>query len=169
MSRINIYNTDEYGERTLEGWFDPRKATRYDSDREWDGNNMVSVVTRSQWVDEFLYRTPGGRWVLNHDATRYCNGPDTYSFITPAEAREWLIRSEGNDEAVAQWFGEIEEERGPGRPEVGKPINVRLGDELLAWVDAEAGRIGKTRSDTLRDLVAQARDLREQVPQAVAG
>ena len=42
------------------------------------------------------------------------------------------------------------------RPEVGKPINVRFGDELLARVDVAAAERGKSRADTLRELVAQA-------------
>jgi len=156
MARVNIYTHDEYDGKTLSGWFDPQRATRYDSDTKWDGNNRVSVITNSQWIDEYLYRTAGGRWVLNHDATRYHSGPDDYRFVTDDQAHDWLLRSECNDDAVKLHFGEIEDERGPGRPEVGKPINVRLGDELLAKVDAEAGRRGKSRADTLRDLVAGA-------------
>lgn len=157
MARINIYTIDEFEDtKTLEGWFDPQKATCYEADRRFDGNNMVSVITGSQWVDEYVYRTAGGRWVLNHDATRDHNGPDTYRFISDDEAREWLIRSERNDAAVKEHFGEIEEERGPGRPKVGEPINVRLGDDLLARVDAEAERRGKTRAETVRELVAAA-------------
>jgi hypothetical protein len=156
MTRINVYRNDEYDGKTLDGWFDPKTATRYDSGTEWDGNNHISVITGSQWVDEYLYRTKGGRWVLNHDATRYHNGSDDYRFITDEQARDWLLRSRINDTAVEEHFGEIEEERGPGRPEVGKPINVRLGDDLLARVDAAAAERGKSRADLLRELVAQA-------------
>lgn len=159
MTRIHIYTTDEFGEnRTLEGWFDTAKATCYEADREFDGNNMISVITRSQWIDEYLYRTPGGRWVLNHDSTRCNNGPDTYQFITDAEAREWLIRSGKNDDAVNELFGEIEEERGPGRPEVGKPINWRPGDDLLPRIDAHAKALGMSRADFLREIVTKAVD-----------
>lgn len=47
-------------------------------------------------------------------------------------------------------------ERGPGRPEVGAPINVRLGDELLAQVDALATERGTSRAEMLRRLVVTA-------------
>ncbi|MCV7285989.1 ribbon-helix-helix protein, CopG family [Mycolicibacterium wolinskyi] len=40
-----------------------------------------------------------------------------------------------------------------GRPEVGKPINIRLGDELLAEVDAWAEGQGIKRAEAIRRLV----------------
>lgn len=40
-----------------------------------------------------------------------------------------------------------------GRPEVGKPINVRLGDELLAQVDDWAEAEGIKRAEAIRLLV----------------
>lgn len=41
-----------------------------------------------------------------------------------------------------------------GRPEIGQPINVRLGDELLAAVDARADQLGMTRAELIRMLLA---------------
>lgn len=41
----------------------------------------------------------------------------------------------------------------PGRPEIGQPINVRLGDELLAAVDAKATRQGISRAECIRMLL----------------
>jgi hypothetical protein len=43
-----------------------------------------------------------------------------------------------------------------GRPEIGKPINVRLGDELLAAIDAKANRLGYSRAEVIRMLLADA-------------
>jgi hypothetical protein len=43
-----------------------------------------------------------------------------------------------------------------GRPEVGTPINVRLGDELLAAVDAKANRLGVSRAELIRMLLADS-------------
>lgn len=40
-----------------------------------------------------------------------------------------------------------------GRPTVGTPINVRLGDELLAQVDAYAESEGIKRAEAVRRLV----------------
>jgi hypothetical protein len=41
-----------------------------------------------------------------------------------------------------------------GRPEIGQPINIRLGDELLAAVDAKAHRLGISRAELIRTLLA---------------
>lgn len=43
-----------------------------------------------------------------------------------------------------------------GRPEIGQPINIRLGDELLAAVDAYAKHTEATRAQALRRLVEWA-------------
>lgn len=40
-----------------------------------------------------------------------------------------------------------------GRPEVGTPINVRLGDELLAQVDQFAQAESISRAEAVRQLV----------------
>ena len=41
-----------------------------------------------------------------------------------------------------------------GRPEIGQPINIRLGDELLAHVDAKARRQGISRAELIRMILA---------------
>jgi len=43
--------------------------------------------------------------------------------------------------------------RQAGRPEVGRPVNIRLGDELLAEVDAFAEAEGVKRAEAIRQLV----------------
>jgi metal-responsive CopG/Arc/MetJ family transcriptional regulator len=43
-----------------------------------------------------------------------------------------------------------------GRPEIGQPINIRLGDELLAAIDAKARRLGESRAEVIRMLLADA-------------
>jgi len=43
-----------------------------------------------------------------------------------------------------------------GRPEIGTPINVRLGDELLAAVDAYAKHTEATRAQAVRRLIHDA-------------
>lgn len=40
-----------------------------------------------------------------------------------------------------------------GRPEIGRPINIRLGDDLLAEVDAYAEAEGIKRAEAIRQLV----------------
>lgn len=41
-----------------------------------------------------------------------------------------------------------------GRPEIGQPINIRLGDELLAIIDRKADRQGMSRAELIRQLLA---------------
>ena len=147
MNRITVTGVD--GKL---GWFDLDTATRYDQGKRWDGNNYIGRITGSQWVDEYLYLTSGGRWVVNTNATRSHNGPNTYDYITAEKALEWLIRSGDNDDAIAEHFGDVEPERGPGRPAVGRPINWRPGDELLDQIDKVAAERGMSRADMLREL-----------------
>lgn len=40
-----------------------------------------------------------------------------------------------------------------GRPEIGQPINIRLGDDLLAAVDRKAERLGMSRAELIRTLL----------------
>jgi len=42
-----------------------------------------------------------------------------------------------------------------GRPEIGQPINIRLGDDLLAAVDAKAGRLGVSRAELIRMILTR--------------
>lgn len=42
-----------------------------------------------------------------------------------------------------------------GRPGIGQPINIRLGDELLAAVDAEAKILGMSRAGIIRTILAE--------------
>lgn len=161
MGRINITETDEYTEETrLVGWFDPGAATVYQQGHEFDGNNMIGTITRNQWIDEWLLRTAGGRWVIHRDASRHFNGPDTYRFVDDDEAGEWLLRSSDEDAAAAvvEHFGPVGAESGPGRPEVGPAFSVRFPRELLAQVDAAASATGMTRAAWLRHAAEGALD-----------
>lgn len=150
MSRIIITSTDPHTGETVTGWFDPASSTLYRAAREWNGRNRASVITGDEYADEYLYRTRGGRWVLNRDTTRYDGGGDRYEYVSDAEARDWLVRSQDNEDALAQWFGPVEEERGPGRPVVGDQVNIAFPGELLAAVDAAARAAGVSRSEWVR-------------------
>lgn len=136
-------------------WFNTDSATRYGEDTDWDGHNQISVNTKTQWDHETLYRTAGGRWVL----CWYSDLQGTmarYEFIDDEPARAWLIHN-GKDEVAEQYFGEIEEERGPGHPVTvgGKPINIQFGG-LLPRIEAYAARLGKARAEVIRELVDTA-------------
>lgn len=159
MTRINVYSVsqDAYGNSEpgeLAGWFDPDKAERFPEDTVWDGSNHISVQTGSQWDHETLLHTAGGRWVLRIHSNRQ-GTLDSYKFVTDTAAREWLLRN-NDDAAVAEFFGPIEEERGPGRPEVGPKVQVRLPDELLGRLDAYAAGRSATRAEAVRILLGEA-------------
>lgn len=157
MARTNIYSEDEYGEKVLEGWFDPDTCVeQIEEGRDWNGNNHIGRMSGGQAGYERLYRTKGGRWVRYSNFTREYNGPEVYEFISDDKARDWLLRN-GDDEIVEKYWGELEEEVGPGRPEIGGRINIRIGDDLLARVDADT-RPGETRAAAIRRLLEKALD-----------
>lgn len=84
------YNTD----RTLltDGsgrWFDEANATSFEEDTNFDGNNHISVNTRSQWVHEQLYVTDSGMWILNR-WSQWQGSRETYLGISEDEAMDWL-------------------------------------------------------------------------------
>jgi hypothetical protein len=153
MDRINVFETDHYdGASSLAGWFDADRAEKVEGRREWDGNNMADVHVGAN-RGQNLYRTAKGRYVV-HGWSNWVNEDDTYRFVTEAEAREWLLVNE-SDDMTEKWFGEIEDEKGPGRPEVGPATNVRLGEDLTAKVDA-ARQDGESRAAAIRRLLAEA-------------
>lgn len=161
MTRINVYTypTAEersygVGETTLAGWFNPDSATRYDEDTRWDGNNNVSVNPVGQYGHQALYRTKGGRWILN-TWSQYQGVEERYEFVDDATAKDWLLRNR-EDKAVEQWFGELDEESGPnlgGRPAVGTKVETRLPDDVLAALDERAKAENASRAEMLRRLV----------------
>ena len=153
MNRVNVYDPET---RELVGWFDIDAAEKFSEDTYFDGSNQISKATGSQWNHETLYRTKGGRWVLNC-WSQWQGSRETWEFISEAEAREWLI-AQSEDEAVKRYFGELEEERGPGRPEIGPAIQVRLPENLLTKVDARADAEGVSRAEMIRELLAKALD-----------
>lgn len=154
MSRINVYADTEFDGPLLSGWFDPDRAERVEGRQEWDGQNMADVHVGAN-RGQNLYRTAKGRYVLE-GWSLWVNESDTYRFLTNDEAREWLLINESDDH-VTKWFGELEEERGPGRPETvgGKPVNLRLGDDLTEQI-SQRGQDGEPFAATVRRLLGEA-------------
>ena len=149
MERINMFN--ECGE--LIGWFDGEKAEQFGEDIFW-ANGWISVATGSQLEHETLYYTAGKRWVLYH-WSQWPGGEEWHKFISDQQAREWLLKN-GHHQAAGRHFGEIEEKRGPGRPEIGPAIQIRLPESLLTRLDEEAGKAGTSRAETIRRILAAA-------------
>ena len=72
------------------GWFNTSKATKWDEDSRWNGNNHISCATNSQWDHETLYLTKKGVWILSgysqwQGSTPWCRRIDAN------EATQWLI------------------------------------------------------------------------------
>jgi hypothetical protein len=53
---------------------------------------------------------------------------------------------------------EQEVERRVGRPEVGPMVNVRMPEELIAWVDEQVAQRGGTRAAFVRDVLQAAKE-----------
>lgn len=166
MHRITITepDEDEYGHQTqrIVGWFDLDRAERFEERREaTDGTHLAGVHCRDHNGGQELYRTAGGRWVLN-EWSAWQNVPDRWRYITDEEAAEWLIVNGESDETMARLFGAApEHERGPGRPEIGPAILVRMPREMIARLEEEAERAYLPRAEVIRRMLARQLSVEE--------
>lgn len=154
MDRIKVTEADDTGAPARIGWFDRDTAESFDEGTRWNGQNHVSLHTSDKFDHQILYRTAEGRWVLRGWSQRD-GRPDTYEWIGDDRARDWLILS-GNDEAAERHLGDIEPERGPGRPAIGPPITVRFPADVLEVLDATAKAEDITRAEFIRRRMARS-------------
>src|SRR3972149_6322249 len=77
-------------------WFVRRSAERWDEKSRFDGNNYISCATGSQWEHETLYRTAGGRWILEH-SSQWQGSRDEWTEISARDAARWLSRNGHHD------------------------------------------------------------------------
>lgn len=86
MKRIAL--TDDTGR-----WFNPQTAETFEEATWWNGNNHISHATGSQWEHQRLYRTKGGRWILN-TWSQWQGSSEEYLEISDRDAAAWLVKNE---------------------------------------------------------------------------
>lgn len=147
MDRTNIFASHD--DRAIMGWFDYQAARAEWTDLDFNGNGSLGTGRGTG-----IILTAGGKWVSSR-LTCWQGEAPTFAYVTAQDAREWLIAN-GEDAAVAEHFGGLaaEEDRRPGRPEIGGRITTALGDDLLAGVDAYAGEYRIARAEAVRRLVS---------------
>ena len=48
--------------------------------------------------------------------------------------------------------------RGRGRPPIGDPVQVRLPQDLVDWLDSLGGRLGGSRAEAIRAVLTHVRE-----------
>lgn len=76
-------------------WFDIQRATRYQEESRFDGQNYISLSTGSQWNHECLYRTANGTWIL-HSWSDWQGSGESWDRVDEPRAASWLIAN-GHD------------------------------------------------------------------------
>lgn len=132
------------------GWFESSRAQKYESRVDGAGKTRRGMRPAPQ----MLYRTEEGAWVREIRLGRSIEAHR--EFVSEVVAHEWLVRN-GHDDAADDLI-DLPQEQGPGRPEIGGTVQVRLGWALLPDVDAFARREGCSRAEAMRRLVAAGLD-----------
>jgi len=65
-------------------------SAEWDDKSEFDGRNMISIATGSQWRDATLYRSRKGRYYVEH-RSRVQGEHDHAEWVSPQEAARWLL------------------------------------------------------------------------------
>jgi len=73
-------------------WFNEETADFWKEDTYHDGRNFISKATGSQWNHERLYRTVGGRFILNR-WSNYQGSIESYVEISADDAAVWFSRN----------------------------------------------------------------------------
>jgi hypothetical protein len=169
MTRITVYRYDQNNQPAeAEGWFTPESAHAMTEANPMTAERYADAMRRgkpARVVIETLFHTGEGRWVRkdaihvddrgrwteNEAGARSTHGFPHYRFLSDAEALDWLTRN-GYEDRIAAYLPDLPQEKGPGRPEVGGLVQVRLG-KLLPSVDAYATEHRCSRAEAVRRLV----------------
>jgi hypothetical protein len=167
MTKISVYRYDRDNQPIeIEGWFTPESADAMVEADPMTAERHAAAMRRdhsARGVIETLYHTDGGRWVhkiawhigprgqwVDDETEAHGPGPQ-YRFLSDAEALDWLTRN-GYHDRVATYLPNLPDETGPGRPEIGGLVQVRLG-KLLPSIDAYAAEQSCSRAEAVRRLV----------------
>lgn len=88
-------------------WFDRSKAEQFDEDTYWNGSNMISRATGSQWDHETLYRTVGKQWIV-YRTSGWQGVTDRYELIDDETAAKWLVENGHENPDVAAQIEALE-------------------------------------------------------------
>jgi len=143
MSSMPVFSYDDNKPPQRVGWFDPTEATVYRGKPSVEHRGHDGIV---EWaLPQTLYRTSADEWVRVVEVDSLHSRVEYFS---DQEASMWLAEhgfdSQDGDSSAAA--------RGPGRPEVGGLVQVRLG-ELLKSVDEFAHERDLSRSAAIRHLL----------------
>ena len=83
------------------GWLDLDTAKKFKEDKYWDGNNYCSVNTRDQGLQQTLYRTKSGTYVL-HQTSQWQGPRDIWTRLSADKAVEWLLRNDYEPDSPAE-------------------------------------------------------------------
>lgn len=72
-------------------FFDKDKAEKFEEEADWNGSNWISRATRNQFQHECLFRTCGGKWILN-TSSDFAGSVDAYEIISDLEAVSWFLK-----------------------------------------------------------------------------
>lgn len=101
MARIAL--TDDSGK-----WFSTETAELWKEDTYHNGQNRISKATGSQWEHEGLYRSKGGRFILNKWSD-YQGSVETYTEIDKEDAAIWFsVNNHDPLPEIAKQFADLE-------------------------------------------------------------
>jgi hypothetical protein len=176
MTKVTVYRYDENNQPVeAVGWFTLETADAMIEADPMTSERHAQAMRRgrpSRGVIETLFYTAEGRWVLKiawhigehgqwvddeADARPGPVGP-IYRFLSDADALAWLTKNNYHDR-IQTYLGDLPDEKGPGpgRPEIGGRVQVRLG-HLLPEIDAYASKRSCSRAEAVRQLVIAGLD-----------
>jgi hypothetical protein len=170
MTKITVYRFDEMNTPVeAQGWFTLVDAEAIPEADPMTAARHAQAMRRGEpalGVKETLYHTSHGRWVLKtawhidecgrfvddeSDVDPHSGSGPRYQFLSDAHAIDWLRRNRYEDR-IHHYLPELPDERGPGRPEIGGRVQIRLG-HLLPAVDSYAADHRCSRAEAVRLLI----------------